>query len=307
MLRQNNCVKLLPQDSSYDLEADSNESFLVKGIFIKPSTADTFVTLKIDNVTVGYYRVYGKSGNHLGGLKGSKSGKNLMHFLVERGLPFSLPIAEGQKLNVYRPAGTGKIQVLYDRYDAGDIRADMPGGTASKNYGFLQYLRESTLLTASGDMLLDTAITPAEFPDFPAGKAVPAKMSIKLHGIAGCPFSDFLYVVDGYRGYYSDYLKLVREREVLFDEDRNGIYFAGRSDGTQETYYENIDSIIGSCADFYATVADYAGKDPFMLDPPLSFASGEELLVYVHAVKDGVRDMAANLADVALILEVVRE
>ncbi len=44
-----------------------------------------------------------------------------------------------------------------------------------------------------------------------------------------------------------------------------------------------------------------------MLDPPLEFASGEELLVHIHAVKDGDRVMTANLADVALILEVIRE
>ncbi|MBA7704990.1 hypothetical protein ES703_113814 [subsurface metagenome] len=132
-------------------------------------------------------------------------------------------------------------------------------------------------------------------------------MSIKLHGIVGCPFSDFKYVDDGYRGYYSDYLKLVREREVLFDEDRNGILFLGRVEGSQELYYENIDSLIGSCADFYSAIQDYAGKDPFMLDPPLIFGSGEELLVYIHAEKDGVRDMTANLADVVLVLEVVRE
>jgi len=307
MLQQNNCVKLLTEDVGGDLEADTNESFLVKAIFVNPSTADTFVTMKIDNVTVGFYRVYGKSGNHLGGLKGNRAGRNLMRFLVERGLPFSLPIAEGQKLNVSRPDGDNQIQILYDRYDAGDIRADMPCGSAAKNYGFLQYLREGTVLTASGDMHLDTAITPAEFPDFPAGKAVPAKMSIKLHGIVGCPFSDYAYVTDGYRGYYSDYLKLTREREVLFDEDRDGILFRGRKEGSQETYYENIDSIIGSCADFYSAIQDYAQKDPFMLDPPLVFASGEELLVHIHAVKDGVRDMTANLADLALILEVVRE
>jgi len=307
MLKQTNCVKLITDATGGDLEADTNESFLVKGVFVNPSDTDTFVTLKIDNVTVGFYRVYGKSGNHLGGIKGNRVGRNLMRYLVNRGLPFSLPIAEGQKLNVSRPAGANHIQVLYDRFDAGDIRADMPCGSASKNYGFLQYLRETDVLTDSGDMLLDNAITPAEFPDFPAGKAVPAKMSIKLHGIVGCPVSDFVYVTDAYRGYYSTFLKLIREREVLFDEDRDGILFEGRTDGTQELYYENIVSIIGSCADFYATVQDYAQKDPLIFEPPFDFASGEELLVYLSCIKDGVRDMTANLADVALILEVIRE
>lgn len=306
MLRQNNCVKLLPQNTSYDLEADTGESFLVKGIFVAPDTADTFLTAKIDNVTVGFYRVYGKSGNHLGGIRGGYIGFNLMRFLVERGLPFSLPIAEGQKLHVSRPAGAGHIQILYDRYDAGDIRADMPCGSAAKNYGFLQYLRETNVLEDSGDMLLDKAITPAEFPDFPAGKAVPAKMSIKLHGIVGCPFSDFVYVEE-YEGYYSTFLKLTREREVLFDEDRKGFLFEGRIDGTQEGYYEHGKTIIGSGAEFYETYVSWRGKPPLMFDPPLEFASGEELLVHISAIEDGTRAMAANLADVALILEVIRE
>ncbi|GAJ11690.1 unnamed protein product, partial [marine sediment metagenome] len=54
MLKQNNCVKLLPDvDDHYDLAADSNESFLVKGIFIDPSSADSYLAIKIDNVTVG--------------------------------------------------------------------------------------------------------------------------------------------------------------------------------------------------------------------------------------------------------------
>lgn len=307
MLQQNNCVKLLPQNSSYDLEADTNESFLVKGIFVAPDTADTFLTIKIDNVTVGFYRVYGKSGNHLGGIRGGYVGINLMRFLIERGLPFSLPIAEGQKLHVSRPAGAGHIQILYDRYDAGDIRSDMPCGSTAKNYGFLQYLRETNVQTASGDMLLDNAITPAEFPDFPAGKAVPAKMSIKLHGIVGCPFSDFAYVTDDYEGYYSTFLKLIREREVLFDEDRAGILFEGRIDGATEKNYEHGKTIIGSGAEYFETYVSWRGKPPLMFDPPLEFASGEELLVYLTVARDGDRAMTVNLADVALIQEVIRE
>lgn len=307
MLKQGNCIKLLPQNTSYDLEANTGESFLVKGIFVAPTDTATYLTVKIDNFTVGYYRVYGKSGNHLGGLRGGYIGSNLMRFLVKRDLPFSLPVAEGQRLSIGRVSGTGHVQVLYDRYDAGDIRSDMPNGTASKVFTFIQYLRESAVRTTSGDMLLDASITPAEFPDFPAGKPVPAKMSIKLHGIAGCPFSDYAYVTDSYRGYYSTYLKLTREREVLFDEDRKGFLFEGRIEGSQENYYEHGKTLIGSGADFYGAIVDWKGKDPMMFDPPLVFSSGEELLVHVSVIKDGERAMTENLTDVALILEVIRE
>ena len=306
MLKQNDCTKLITAATGGDLEANSGESFLVKAIFnaLPQTKTDTYITVKIENVTVAYYRCVGKSGNHLGGASASTIARNLMRFLVERGLPFSLPVAEGQKLNISRPTGTGKIVVLYDRYDAGDIRADMPCGTASKNYGFLQYLRESAVLTASGDMLLDTAITPAEFPDFPAGKAVPAKMSIKLHGIAGCPVADFASVDNGF---YTSYLKLIREREVLFDENRAGFLFWGNDQTAQQGIYTLPKGIIGSGAEYAEFNAFWANKEPLMFDPPLEFASGEELLVYLTWVKINTHTMPANLADVALILEVVRE
>jgi len=303
MLKQNNCVKLLTGATGGDLEADSGESFLVKAIFnaLPMTKTDTYLTAKIDNVTVGYFRCVGKSGNHLGGASSSTFARNLMQFLVSLGLPFSLPVAEGQKLNVSRAAGTGKIVVLYDRYDAGDISANMPCGTECNNYGFLQYLRESAVLAASGNMLLDTAITPAEFPDFPAGKAVPAKMRIKLHGIAGCPVADF---ASGDNGFYTSYLKLVREREVLFDEDRLGILFWGNDQTAQTAQYVLGKSIIGSGAVYAEFNAFWMNQPPLMFDPPLVFESGEELLVYLSWVKIGTHTMPVNLADVALILEV---
>lgn len=306
MLKQHNCTKLLTAATGGDLEANSGESFLVKAIFnaLPMTKTDTYLTTKIDNVTVGYYRCVGKSGNHLGDASASTIGRNLMRFLVDRGLPFSLPVAEGQKLNVSRPAGTGKIVVLYDRYDAGDIRADMPNGTASKNYGFLQYLRESAVLAVSGDMHLDTSITPAEFPDFPAGKAVPARMKIKLHGIAGCPVADF---ASGDNGFYTTYLKLVRDREVLFDEDRAGFLFWGNDQTAQQAIYTVPKGIIGSGAEYAEFNSFWANKQPLMFDPALVFESGEELLVYLTWVKIGTHTMPVNLTDVALILEVERE
>lgn len=309
MLRQNNCTKLITAATGGSLEANSGESFLVKGIFnslqiTNRGVTDTFLTLKIDNVTVGFYRCVGKSGNHLGGVCGEPTGRNLMQFLVNRGLPFSLPVAEGQTLTVSRPTGEGKIVVLYDRYDAGDIRADMACGTGAKEYGFLQYLRAATARQTDGDMLLDTAITPAEFPDFPAGRAVPARMSIKLHGIAGCPYADF---ASGDNGFYSRYLKLTHEREVLFDEDRLGFLFWGNDYTAQTAQYVLGRSLIGSGAEFADAAGFSSNPQPLMFDPPLVFGSGEELLVHETIEVIGTHTNPENMTDVALILEVNRE
>lgn len=301
MLKRANCIKRGLVTSALTLEAHANESFLIKSISITTITTAGYLAVKIDNTSVAYWRRSGKRGNELGGIRLGYVGTNLMDLLVKRDLPFTLPIAEGQGLNLSVGDGAGSYQIIYDIYDAGDIRPDMPNGTDSKVFGFIQYLRESAVLIASGDMLLDTAITPAEFPDFPAGKSVPSNMLIKLHGIHGSPVADF---VTASNGFHSTYLKLVRDREVLFDEDRLGIQFLGNSAATGAADYQNGESLIGSGGEVAGAVAADKIQEPLWFDPPLEFNSGEELLIYMSFVKTGTHTMAADLSDIGLILEV---
>jgi hypothetical protein len=305
MLRQANCIKSALNTAGLTLEAGTGESFLVKAIYIGRCTTAAYLSIKVDNFSVAYYNVYGKRGNELGGQRLVYKGYNIMKKLVDRGLPFSIPIAEGQKMTLPVLDGIGSMQVVYDRYDAQDILSTAPNGTASKKFGFIQYLRESSVLTASGDMLLDKAITPAEFPTFPAGAAVPARMKIKLHGIYGSPVSD--YASSG-NGFYTTYLKLIREREVLFDEDRKGFPFLGYANTeTAAGYYGKVQSLIGCGGERTDADADYKFDDPLFFVPALEFLSGEELLVYLTWVKEGTHTMPADLPAVALILEVNRD
>ncbi|GAI89504.1 unnamed protein product, partial [marine sediment metagenome] len=43
----------------------------------------------------------------------------------------------------------------------------MPNGSAAKEFTFVQYAKVGTPPTATGDALIDSALSPAEFPDFP--------------------------------------------------------------------------------------------------------------------------------------------
>lgn len=304
MLKQSNCVKRALNTAGLTLEAGIGESFLIKNIIVGRVTTDAYMTIRVDNFSVGYYLVKGKRGCQLCGTRLSYDGYNLMDMLVRRGLPFSIPIAEGQKLSCGVLDGIGTIQVVYDIYDEADITAEMPNGTKSKVAGFIQYLRESSVLAASGDMLLDTSLTPAEFPDFPAGKCVPAKMSIKLHGIHASPVADF---VSAGNGFYTTYLKLIREREILLDEDRLGVPFLGYASATGAADYKKAETLIGCGGEVAVPDGDYKFDEPYWFDPPLVFASGEELLIYLSWIKVGAHTMAANLPAVDLILEVNRE
>jgi hypothetical protein len=304
MLIESNCIKTALNTAGLTLQADTGESFLVKGIYVGTVTTAGYLTIKVDNYTVASYRVAGKRGNELGGVKKMQFGINLMRYLVDRGLPFAIPVAEGQKLTLPVLDGVGYMMVNYDRYSAGDIKATMPNGTASKKYGFIQYLDSSGVLTASGDLMLDTSLSPAEFPAFPANEVVPSKMSISILGIEGCPFADF---ASANNGFYTKYLKLIRDRQVLFDEDRNGFLFWGNPATTGANDYSYAVSLIGSVGEQQIGDWCYKVQPPFMFDPPLKFNSGDELLVYLSIIKIGTHTMPADLPDIGLILQVDRE
>lgn len=319
-------IKRITASGGGNLEAKAGESLLVKRIECVESSNDDYLSLYVDRVTVGFYRIKGKAGNHLSTIVTSTLKANLMEFLTNVGVNVSIPVAEGQVFNVSRYAETGNVLIVYDLYTAGDIHDTDINGSASKEYNFIQYGKVGTAPTASGDALVDTALTPAEFPDFPFGKVVPANYKINLLGIVGCPFVDAAGADDGFA---STFLKLIKEREVLFDEDRNGIPFDGQDVAATALVYQSNFSLIGSStpliiethlhventAGSYAQNANTAAASiifkpfapPLMFTPAIEFESGAELNVYLTVVKMASGTWNDNKDDQAFILNVVKQ
>lgn len=304
MLLQANMVKRITASAGGDLEARSGESLRVRRIECIPSTTDSYITISVDRVTLAYYRVKGKSGNHLSTILWSHLKQNIMEFLTESGINVTIPIAEGQVLNVKRYAETGNVMLIYDRFSAGDIKAADPNGSESKIYTFLQYAKVSPAPTASGDALIGVSLTPAEFPDFPCGKVVPPNHTIELLGIAGSPF------VDGAAGpvsFATSFMKLVKDREVLFDPDRNGIPFDGQAAAATALAYKANFSLIAPCTEILLDSSVITNGRPLMFDPPLRFEAGQELNAYLTVVKTGAATWTDNVDDQLFILRVRRQ
>jgi len=301
MLRQANMVKRITASGGGDLQAQSGESLRVRRIECVASTNDTYLTVSIDRVTVGFYRVQGKSGNHLGTHVSGQLRHNIMQFLTDKGIDVSIPIAEGQKLTVSRYAEEGNVMLIYDRYDAGDVKATDPNGSDASVYTFLQYAKVGTAPTADGDALIDTSLSPAEFPDFPCGKVVPANHVIELLGVAGSPFVDASEA-----GVYfaTTFMKFVKDREVLFDIDRNGIPFDGQNAAATELAYVSNFSLIGPNTSVDVSATSWLHGDALIFDPALVFESGQELNVYLTVVKGGAATWTDNVDDQAFILRV---
>ena len=303
MLRQANKIKRITASGGGDLTAPAGKSYLVRRMECAPSSCDTYLTISIDRVTVAFYRVLGRGGNHLSSIVKGYLAKNIMDFLTEKKIDVSLPIAEGQTLNVSRYAEAGNVILVYDEYDAGDIRADMPNGSDAKVYTFLQYMSTSETPTASQNVMIDTSLSPAEFPDFPCGKSVPASHRITVLGLVGHPFTTG---GAGPNAWGTTFLKLIRDREVLFDEDRNGIPFDGQdATATADAYMSNF-SLIGSCTDALLDTAVRAYGLPLMFEPALVFEPGQELDVYLSGIMTTAVAWEETMVSLAAILKVER-
>jgi len=279
MLKQSNCIKRALTTVAFSLQADAGESFLIKTIYAGHTALATgYPVLRVDRKTVGCYRGGAIGINHLGSADDTYHAQNLMKWLAEHGVNVSIPVAEGQTFTIERSGNTGDVTVVYDIYGAGDITAAMPNGSDAKEFMFIQYMTTSAALAAVGDHLLDVSLSPAEFPDFPCGRAVPPRHTIELLGLVGAPVSNG----DAASGHTtSQYLKLIKDRETLFDEDRNGIPFIAGENLTSTAMYKTEHSLVGDCGQVGADLSDPALGVPLLFDPPLIFESGEELQVYL--------------------------
>jgi len=304
MLLQSNMVKRITASGGGDLEAKTGESLRVKRIECIPNTNDTYLTITVDLTTVAFYRVKGKSGNHLSTILSAYLKQNLMEYLASVGINVTIPIAEGQTLSVSRYAETGNVMLIYDRYTAGDVKASDPNGSESNIYTFLQYAKLGTVPTASGDALIDTALTPSMFPDFPCGKVVPARHTIELLGIFGSPFVD---AVSAGNCFHTTFMKLIRDREVLFDQDRNGIPFDGEDQAADAIVYASNFSLIAPCTEILLNTNVITNGKPMMFDPALKFEAGQELNAFLSIVKTGTHTYTANADDQGFILRVRRQ
>lgn len=304
MLLQANCVKEIAGLSTGSLEAATGRSILIKRIYCPFPTQDSYITLRVNRKTVGFYRVQGKSGRHMDMPKPGFLHRNLMDFLADSGVNVTIPIEEGQTFSYSYSAGNAHTVIVYDLHTAGDVLANMHNGSDSKKYTLVQYMDASSYPAASGDVHLDTSLSPSEFINFPCDRVVPSKHTVKLLGLVGSPVGD----ATGAANYIvTDYCKLMRDREVLFDADRRGFPFRNGGLGAAQVEYTDNVSLIHACVPAAIGTAIPTQGNPLMFDPALVFKAGEELLIYLTFRLVGAHTLTAGAIDFASILEVTQE
>ena len=233
-------------------------------------------------------------------IKGMRQ-ETLLQYLTKKGIWKGFPVAEGETFKMTGVKQAKAIQVvIYEIHEAGDMTPDMENGSKSPVYTFLNYGDCGAAININGDSLYNTSRSPAEFPSFPFGADVPAKYQVELLGICASPFAPKGNRNDHYN--YTQFMKLIKDREVLFDEDRQGILFHNRQ--------YDLDGRSGSIAQGFSLIgnkSEFDLQDPFMFDPPLLFAPGDELGVYVTTIMKGTApDITQANHEICLIERVTR-
>jgi len=293
-------------NTDLELEAEAGESLLVLDI-LAYNSAGNYMTVSIDKATVGYFRVGGSGGSHqcinqsnagLGLGFGGQSphpGRSVLAMLRSLGIFNGYPIGEGQKLTIDGVAQAGAFQiVIYQKGKAGDYKPTDTNGSDSNEFMFLNYGRTAAVVDTSTDTILDTPQTPVQFPAFPFGSDVPSNYEITLHGILA---SDFTDDQGGNDEISTDYLKLIKDRTTLFDEDRNGLVMAGPDAPGGGSNIATGRAVIGN-------FSEVDERPPLIFPEPMVFGSGQELGVYWTTTADAgmaTAEMTAEESEVCFI------
>lgn len=305
-LKARDQVKTVFGATTLTLAADPGESHLVKSIKVL-SAAGTYLTIKTEKTTVGYFRIDATYGNHLAFPQVKDTAiavaphlqKNLLDLLFDMGIFKGYPIAEGETIVLSGAEGANDIKsITYDIYDAEDQKNVAPNGSKSTEYTLINYGDTGAAIAAAADNRYDNPLNPVEFPAFPYADDVPAKHQVLLHGILGS--EQGVRDATPATAIYTKYLKLVKDREVLFDEDRNGIPFD----------FSNITGAAGTkVAGGSSLVGNYNHLDPrlpLLFSEPLLFEAGDELNVYSTTVEPVDGSTIAQAYQVLGMIETIR-
>jgi len=266
-----------------ELDAEADESLLIKRVSCQPDEDTLYTTLKIGKTTVGYFYNGAVNANHLEAFSLGMVEGNIIDQMIAKGMMAGYPVAEGEKFGVVNPHGAAlQTQIFYELYDAGDMTKDMPNGSKADEYDYVNYGTKTDAMTANSYGEADLSRNPTEFPAFPFGADVPAKTEIELWA-----FLVLNYDPTGAAATTRDevrFLRLTRDREVLWDKDLQGIYLTQGM--TQESWGCGRQAPVQK-VNWFAS--------------PLVFGSGEELKVEVSC---GATLIAAKELDIAFITKV---
>jgi len=225
--------------------------------------------------------------------------ETILQYLARKGKFSGYPVESGQTFLVELATGATAVKIVeYDIYDEEDMKSDMENGSRSNVSTYIAYGDTGANLQAQIDEVLDECNNPPEFHNFPFGPDVPSDKKIEVLGILASDVSPAANAAANCT--QTRYLKLMRGKEFLFDEDHNGLlYYSPFPDSLG---HENM------IAEGYAVGGNYTQcdrREPIIFDPPLVFNAGEKLTVMWNTIIAGAGAVISQeLQEVGFILKI---
>lgn len=252
-------------------------SFKITDIQIKTSESEDYATLRSGLTSVGYFSVGDGDHNHLSLFPDISNPESLRHFFEAADLVFDYPVVEGDSFSVTLENAADLIKICYEEYEAGDMTPDLPNAKGASQLLLPLYGTNTDTLDAAGFLLIDKMINPAEFTNFPFESVVPTGRTLRLHAIMFLDVSHNSYTASADTIMQTKYLRLTKNREVLFDMEMNGFYVlgAGAATGSVNTKVNNGTNQLPYCGN--KTAGGF-----FILPEDIEFNSGDELISEVY-------------------------
>jgi len=299
LLREHDMVKQVIGSGAFELEAKTGESLLITDIHIHAPVSN-YATVSIEKTTVGYFRVGGVLGNHLAfPAVDIRDDQTLLKYMIDSGWLGGYPIEEGETFRITGIAQPGAIcHVHYEVYDAGDMTSVMPNGSRSEEFTYIAYGHTGAAITAAGEALLDTPVTPSEFPAFPFGADVPARYQMLCGAIVASEHG--VGATGPTNNLGTQYLKLVRDRTTMGDDDKNG-YLVYRDASAL------VADAVGGGQSHIRNHSSVDSRKPFKFSEPIIFSPGEELNAYWnYGFAAGSPSVSTALQEVGFIMTAKR-
>lgn len=249
--------------ATLSITAKVGEGLRIKELRVGALAAHGFCECFIDRLSIGFFYIGDINANHLEQCSEADALPNLFQRLQQLGVFNGYPIAEGETFEI-RPAVAGALivgAIIYEIWDAADVKPDEECGSKSSSFTFINYGTNTLQIAAGAYGRLDLSRNPAEYPAFPFGDVVPPGYEIDILGIL---LKDWGGDVDNTANTMR-YLRLTKDRRVLWSDDRRGIYC------TQGMSYFTWGSI------------RQTNTDIKLLPKPITFTPGDELLIDLSA------------------------
>jgi len=222
-------IARVQQGTTLTVTPKETESFRINRIGFARPTADSYATIRIGRMLIGYIPVRMPGGfvPFQYGVHGSTI-INPYDYETEGVFNLKYPVATGENFRITTGAATD-IFIDYDIFEAGNVPNTEPNGTGSTELTYYVTLTNAASIpttTATAYHVLNRNILPLEFPRFPIER-VPGGVTYDIKALGAIAMSQGNGTANTLQ---TRYLRLKYNRQVLYDPTEMGFQIMGRAD-----------------------------------------------------------------------------